>query len=271
MENELWDFRQRQRYFGAPQPSKRDLRSSEWLGEYLLSNLNRQLDKCKVEESVLSPLYAINIQGRPSIIHSFRVCFYHLSATGLACALSLSTQKIPFPKICETSYLRGLLQAKYMPCHQSKKANLPHPHPQLLSDHTLLSTGRCAGSSCDLSALSPPIAAAGHSWMVLQKHPGEVSSFPAGKDTPPSTFQTSICGGMDGPSETHCYLMRRYIRYMTQSANTEVMAHMNIGSLSQMLASAARARPQTSSMHLHCLWHSWIVCLSCRQIEGSGD
>lgn len=61
MENELWDFRQRQRYFGAPQPSKRDLRSSEWLGEYLLSNLNRQLDKCKVEESVLSPLYAINI------------------------------------------------------------------------------------------------------------------------------------------------------------------------------------------------------------------
>lgn len=78
--------------------------------------------------------------------------------------------------------------------------------------------------------------------MVLQKHPGDVSSFPAGKGTPPSTFQTSICGGMDGPSETHCYLMRRYIRYMTQSANTEVMAHMNIGSLSQMLASAAQGQ-----------------------------
>lgn len=36
--------------------------------------------------------------------------------------------------------------------------------------------------------------------------------------------------------------MRRYIRYMTQSANTEVMAHMNIGSLSQMLASAAQGQ-----------------------------
>lgn len=78
--------------------------------------------------------------------------------------------------------------------------------------------------------------------MVLQKHPGDVSSFPAGKGTPPSTFQTSICGGMDGPSETHCYLMRRYIRYMTQSAKTEVVAHMNIGSLSQMLASAAQGQ-----------------------------